>query len=187
MEENKPRGVDPGVLTECFAIYSRVQSGVTRYLRDESDTYSPMMNKLREDKCTIETVINGFLAVQRLLGLRGLSDDLFAYTDRVLFMLLALESVQGNPEFLPFMRDPATDMLAASFFQALSQSEFEWKRDNTKSIEVRMRDVIQAMEPHIEKSEFYFFDNEPFDQIEEPTIPKDAILPPVFTHKKTVH
>jgi len=187
MGKDEPTAVDPAVLTECFAIYSRVQSGMTRYLRDDADTYSPMMSKLREDKCHLEPVINGFLAIQRYLSLRGLDASLFSYTDRVLFMLIVVEQTSDSPEMLPFLHDPAADPLAAAFFQALSQPEFEWRDDNTKSITERMRDVVIAMEPHVDARKFYEFTAQPIQHVEAPIIPKDAIVVSDDTKTKTVH
>lgn len=187
MEKSDLAAVDPAILTECFALYSRVQSGVTRYLRDDADTYSPMMSRLRADGCKLEPVINGFLAIQRYLGLRNKETELFRYTNRILFMALCMEATEGGDvlKSLPFMHDPALDPVAACFFRVLSEPEFEWTEQLPKNIPQMMLDVLERMEQIdcIEDTP-YQFSKEPFAEVEEVTkLSVNFTAPP----NKTVH
>jgi hypothetical protein len=166
------KAVDPTLLTECFAVFVRVQSGITRYLRDDHDTYSPMMAKLREDKVFREPIIDSFLAVQRLLSLRGQEGLLFNYTNRVLFMALAMESAPDD-KLLPFLGDPGRDQVSASFFKTLACAEFDWGVSNPKDILQMMADVMERMydtlseEGHDPKELIYEFNRETVLGVEE--------------------
>ena len=190
MDKAEPKGVDPATLTECFAIYSRVQGGLTRYLRDDEDTYSPMMNKLREDGCKVESVINAFLAIQRYLSLRGLQDELFRYTSRVLFMVLSMEIHVGTadesnlPPPLPFLEDPKSSSYSAAFFNALSLPQHDWDTTNPKHIKDMMMSVLDAMLPLLDDDQTFDFNKALLAQVEVPVVPADAIK---VAPNKTVH
>jgi len=138
--------VDPVTLARCFGLYARVVTGATKYLRDESDTYSPMMDRLRKDKCGAENVINAFLACQRFLTLNQKLDSLFAYCDRILFMAVLQEehAKLGVIEALPFVHDPRADPRSAAWFRAMASSAFHWAQDDARDLGTMFRELDAA-------------------------------------------
>ena len=126
----KENTVDPVMLARCYGLFARVAKGATRYLRDEGDTFSPMMDRLRRDGANQENVINAFLAVQRFLELNLKKEELFSYCDRVLFLVIVEEMFAklGKPtDTLSFLQDPQTDTQAAAWFRALASDAFVWR------------------------------------------------------------
>ena len=139
----KEKAVDPVMLARCFGLYARVVTGATKYLRDESDTFSPMMDRLRQDHCRAENVIDAFLAVQRFLGLQQESESLFDYCDRVLFMAIIQEkhAELGTIEMLSFARDPRQDKQSAAWFKALASDRFKWLRGDPSDLGTMFRQL----------------------------------------------
>lgn len=170
--------VDPVMLARCFGLYARVVTGATKYLRDESDTYSPMMDRLRKDKCGAENVINAFLAVQRFLSLNQKLDSLFTYCDRVLFMAVLQEehAKLGSVEMLSFVHDPRTDPRSAAWFKALSSTAFHWDQDNTRDLGTMFRELDAAAREFWEEGtapalgEIDFLPDLDYEEVDEETM-----------------
>lgn len=143
----KETSVDPVILARCYGLYARVVTGATKYLRDEADTTSPMMERLRHDKCRAENVINAFLAVQRFLGLHQMADRLFDYCDRLLFLaqLQELFTSRGRPHSeLQHTHDPQVDNQAAAWYTALASSVFYEALDEAMTI-AQLHNTIDAV------------------------------------------
>lgn len=168
MEQRIGIVVDEKTLAECFAIYSRVHIKATKYTRDDSDIYSPMMAQLRQDGCKDDTVIDGFLAIQRFLGLRGLGDMLFEYTHRILLLARAMNNFDHT--VLPFVADPRKDLASAVFFRALA-GDFFWDREHPKSVEELLSDVTSKASKLLKGKNVQrlHFDANPIRQVETVT------------------
>ena len=149
MDQNQIREVDPKLLARAYAVFSRVVTGVSKYTRDEDDTLSPMMARLRDDGAKDPLVIDGFLAVQRFLVLNLKSEDLFSYTHRLLFILECspadmhlmakagdkILDAEKNPFLLPWNRNPAQDAQSAAWFAALASTAFQWHDSQPRTMQ----------------------------------------------------
>jgi hypothetical protein len=118
--------LDPSVLANAYALWHRVSSGVTKYTRDEADTISPMMSRLRADAVKNSLVIDAFLAAQRFLTLRAIPPrHIAAYCDRILFISI-IQGLVINRSDLPFAKPPCIDERSAAFFQVMCSEDLDF-------------------------------------------------------------
>lgn len=177
------RGVDAELLARVYATYTRVVTGVTRYLRDETDIYSAMMDKLRQDGMKDPQAIDAFLAVQRVLVLHGDDARLREYTDRIVFML----AVQGfviegrkkdgktSPPDLPWLHDPRRNPAAAAWWRALSTTVFPVP-DEPYSLRDVFRDVNLLAADLFQGNQDPLTGNlEPHDAVEDSSTMKETV------------
>lgn len=135
MAEETGVQLDPEMLVQCYGLFSRVVTQYTKYLRDDRDTYSPMMDRLRRDGMKSELLIDAYLAVQRMLGLNNLDSQLFDYTERILFMdMTARKALETHQDPMPWNRNPLVDTQSAAWFKALSSDRFIWANMQRRTI-----------------------------------------------------